>query len=104
MILLFHNYDFYNVYKMAIHKYIIYVYYTEVKVLVIQSCLDSLHPHRLYPVRLLCPDTRVSCHSLLQGNLPDPEIEPGSPALQADCFYHLSQLLLLLLLSRFSCV
>ena len=26
----------------------------------------------------------VSCHFLLQGNLPDPGIEPRSPALQAD--------------------
>ena len=26
----------------------------------------------------------MSSHSLLQGNLPDPEIEPRSPALQAD--------------------
>ena len=26
----------------------------------------------------------VGCHFLLQGNLPDPGIEPGSPTLQAD--------------------
>ena len=26
----------------------------------------------------------MGCHALLQGNLPDPGIEPGSPALQAD--------------------
>ena len=26
----------------------------------------------------------VGSHSLLQGNLPDPEMEPGSPALQTD--------------------
>ena len=26
----------------------------------------------------------LGCHFLLQGNLPDPGIEPGSPALQAD--------------------
>ena len=26
----------------------------------------------------------VGCQFLLQGNLPDPGIEPGSPALQAD--------------------
>ena len=26
----------------------------------------------------------MSCHFLVQGNLPDPVIEPGSPALQAD--------------------
>ena len=57
------------------------------------------------PTRLLCPwgfpmdcgppgfsvhgdfpgkNTGVGCHFLLQGNLPDPGIEPGSPALQAD--------------------
>jgi len=29
-------------------------------------------------------NTGVGCHSLLQGNPPNPEIEPGSPALQAD--------------------
>ena len=27
---------------------------------------------------------RIGSHSLLQGNLPDPRIEPGSPALQVD--------------------
>ena len=27
----------------------------------------------------------MGSHSLLQGDLPDPGIEPGSPALQADC-------------------
>ena len=26
----------------------------------------------------------MDCHALLQGILPDPGIEPGSPALQAD--------------------
>ena len=42
------------------------------------------------PGRLLHPwdspgkNTGVGCHSLLQGNLPDPGIEPGSPALQAE--------------------
>ena len=29
-------------------------------------------------------DTGVGCHFLLQGNLPDPGIEPRSPALLAD--------------------
>ena len=29
-------------------------------------------------------NTGVGCHSLLQGGLPNPGIEPGSPALQAD--------------------
>ena len=46
---------------------------------------DSLQPHGLLPARLLCPqnapgkDTGVGCHFLLQGNLPDPEIDPWSP-------------------------
>ena len=29
-------------------------------------------------------NTGVGCHFLLQGNLPNPGIKPGSPALQAD--------------------
>ena len=29
-------------------------------------------------------NTGVGCHALLQGNLPNPGIEPGSPALQVD--------------------
>ena len=29
-------------------------------------------------------NTGVGCHFLLQGNLPDPGIKPGSPTLQAD--------------------
>ena len=51
---------------------------------------DSLQPHRLWPVR-----TDFSVHGIFQagvgsrpfpypGDLPDPGIEPGSPALQAD--------------------
>ena len=28
----------------------------------------------------------MGCHSLLQGNLPDPGTEPGSPELQVDSF------------------
>ena len=42
------------------------------------------------PTRLLCSwdspgkNTGVGCHSLLQGNLPDPGIKPRSPALQTD--------------------
>ena len=42
------------------------------------------------PTRLLSPwdspgkNTGVGGHFLLQGNLPDPGIEPSSPALQAD--------------------
>ena len=33
----------------------------------------------------------MGCHALLQGNLPDPGIEPGSPALQADFFFFPSE-------------
>ena len=68
------------------------------------SCVLTLCDSR-EPTRLLCPwgfpmdcgpsgfsvhgdfpgkNTGVGCHFLLQGNLPDPGIEPGSPALQAD--------------------
>ena len=51
---------------------------------------DSLQPRGLSPARLLCPwnspgkNTGVGSHALLQGNLPDPGIEPGSLTLQAD--------------------
>ena len=57
---------------------------------VAQSCLTSLQPYGLYPARVLCPwdspgkNTGVGCQSFLQGNLPDPGIKPGSPALQVD--------------------
>ena len=43
-----------------------------------------------WPARLLCPwdspgkNTGVDWHILLQGNLPDPGIKAGSPALQVD--------------------
>ena len=49
---------------------------------------NSLRPHGLQPARAFCPwdfpgkHTGMGCHSLLQGNLPDPGIEPKSPALQ----------------------
>ena len=58
--------------------------------LVAQSCLTSLQPYGLYPARVLCPwdspdkNTGVGCQSFLLGNLPDPGIKPGSPALQGD--------------------
>ena len=51
---------------------------------------DSLRPHGLQPIRLLRPwdFSRQECWSGLPfpspGDLPDPEIEPVSPALQAD--------------------
>ena len=44
----------------------------------------TLQPNGPWPVRLLCPqdfpgkNTEVSCHFLLQGNLPDPGIKPMS--------------------------
>ena len=50
---------------------------------------DSLRLHGLYSARLLCPwdsvgqNTGVGCHSFCR-DLPNPEIEPRSPALQAD--------------------
>ena len=51
---------------------------------------DSLQPHGLQPVRLLCPSgfSRQEYWSGLPfappGDLPNPGIKPGSPALQAD--------------------
>ena len=47
---------------------------------------DSLRPHGLYisPWNSPGQNTLVGRLSLLQGNLPNPEIEPRSPALQAD--------------------
>ena len=51
---------------------------------------NSLQPHGLQPTRLFCPwvspgkNIGVACHSLTPGDLPDPGIKPGSPALQAD--------------------
>ena len=50
---------------------------------------DSATPWTVLLTRLLHPwdspgkNTGVGCHFLLQGNLPDPEIEPRSPALLA---------------------
>ena len=51
---------------------------------------DSLRSYGLWTAKLQDPWTSqgknsgVDNHSLLQGDLPDPGIEPGSPALQAD--------------------
>ena len=48
---------------------------------------NTLWPHGLWPSRLLCPwnfpgkNTGVGFHFLLHGVLPDPRIEPVSPAL-----------------------
>ena len=46
---------------------------------------DSLRPRGAWPTRLLCPwdppskNTGVGCHTLPQGDLPDPGIEPTAP-------------------------
>ena len=51
---------------------------------------NFLQPLRLQPARFLCPwnsprkNTGVGCHSLLQGDLPDPGTDLRSSALQAD--------------------
>ena len=47
---------------------------------------DSFDPmdHSLCPWNSPGKNIGVGSHSLFQGNLPNPEIEPGSPALQAD--------------------
>ena len=53
---------------------------------------NSLRCHGLQPARLLCPfdspgkNTGVGCHCLLPGHLPDPGIEPTSPALVGGSF------------------
>ena len=50
----------------------------------------TLQPFGLQPARLFCPwespgkNTGVGSHALLQGNLPDPEIELESLAFRAD--------------------
>ena len=57
---------------------------------VIQSCLTLCDPMDCSlqgsSVHGIFQATGMDCHFLLQGNLPDPGIEPGSPAL----LYHLS--------------
>ena len=63
-------------------------------VLIVSVMSNSVAPWTVAPARLLCPwnspvkNTRVGCHSLLQGNLPNPGIKPRSPALQI--LYHLT--------------
>ena len=58
--------------------------------LVAQLCPTLCDPMDYSPARLLCPwnspgkNTGVGCHSLLQGNLPNPGIKPSCPGLQAD--------------------
>ena len=46
--------------------------------------LWTVAPRLLGPWGFPGMNTGVGCYFLLQGNLPDPGIEPGSPALQAD--------------------
>ena len=62
--------------------------------LVTQSCPTLCDPMETRGVSCLAPlsfgespgkKTEMGCHALLQGNLPNPGIEPRSPALQADC-------------------
>ena len=58
----------------------------------------SWQPYGLEPARLLCPrdfpgkETGVGCHSLLQVDLPDPGIEPASPASASGILYLLGHL------------
>ena len=76
--------------EILLRNIFMYLLYTWVKVIVIQSCPDSLRPRGLYPARLLCPwgFCRQEYWSGLPfpspGDLPIPGIEPGSPSLQAD--------------------
>ena len=52
----------------------------------VQSCLTLRNPVDCSPASLLCPwhspgkNTGVGCHFLLQGYLPEPGLEPPSPA------------------------
>ena len=67
----------------------------KLKLLSVFSCelvSDSLPPHGLQPARLFChgdspgKNTEVGCYFVLQGNLPNPGIEPVSPALASGVF------------------
>ena len=58
--------------------------------LVLKPCLTLETPWTVAPQAPLSTgfsrqNIGVGCHFLLQGNLPNPRIEPWSPALQADC-------------------
>ena len=62
-----------------------------VRVLVAHSCPTLCDPMDCNPLgssgapwNSPGKNTRVGCHSLLQSNLSDPGIKPGSPTLQAD--------------------
>ena len=58
------------------------------KVIVAQWCPILRHPMKCSlpgsSVHGIGKNTGVGSHSLLQGNLPNPEIKPRSPALQAN--------------------
>ena len=57
------------------------------KVKIAQLCPTLCDPHGLYsPWNSPGQNTRVERLALLQGNLPNPGIEPRSPTLQADYF------------------
>ena len=62
----------------------------QVSLLFTESCSTLLRPRRLQPAGLLCSqdfpgkNTGVGCHLPLQRNIPDPGIEPTSPALAGD--------------------
>ena len=73
----------------------------KVKVLVAQSCPTV---YDFMDCSLPGSSTRQENRGRLPspGDLPDPGIEPGSAALQADSYCLSTMLLLLLLLSRFS--
>ena len=72
---------------------------------VVSVISDSLWPHRLYFSRFLCPwnfpgkNTGVCCHLPSPGDLPDPEVEPASPALA--CGWILNHWTTILLYSPF---
>ena len=62
--------------------------------LVTQSCPTLSDPMDTWSVSCQAPlsfgdspgkNTGMGCHALLQGNLPNPGIEPRSPAMWADC-------------------
>ena len=49
-----------------------------------QLIFFCIYTRLLHPWDSPGKSTGVGCHFLLQGNLPDPGIEPGSPTFQAD--------------------
>ena len=81
--------------KVAIVAYrvreiVVIIYYILCIMLSCSVLPDSVTPWA-EPAMLLCPcgfsvhgDSGVGCHALLQGDLPNPGIEPRSPSLKAD--------------------